>query len=167
MARESSIGTLMDEVAAALPPRALVHFPAAGAAQEDAGGAESAGGCWALAVGGGQVVEMAVDSAGRCLVFAALAGRVDGRKPEAKLELMLRYNHLTERNGGFSLAVGPTLDVAVIYKHPLAGLDATWLLASAEGVARQRALWAELIALPVESDPQQVMERLPEGFDFA
>jgi hypothetical protein len=34
-------------------------------------------------------------------------------------------------------------------------------------VARQRALWAELIALQPESDPEQVMERLPEGFDFA
>lgn len=150
----------MNEVAAALPPGAMDHFPA------PEGGADGRD-AWAIAVADGHAVELAEDAASECLVFAVGAGRLEGPPSRAKLELLLRYNYLTDGNGGLSIALGPDQEVTLLYRHPLAELDASRVLAAVQVLAEQRAAWAELIALAPESTPDALKAQPPAGATFA
>ena len=143
----------MDELAASLGKEAVASF--AGNDQNDQ--------CWMVAIDDEHAVEIAEEPKSKCLMFAADLGQLSETASDNLPDLLLRYNHMAESNGGFHIALGPDRGLALMYKHPLEDLDQAKLFAVIQTVGEKRAAWAQIIATPEGTAPKTPSPDLPLG----
>jgi len=103
-------------------------------------------GSWTVTVDEETAIAIALDPASGMLVFILELGAVDDAVAERAHEILLRFSYLWRDTGGLQAALDDEGRPVLIYRRPLAGLDATRLRALLANLAEQRAPWRAVIA---------------------
>jgi len=139
---------LLQEVGPLLDPLAISFDP------ED--------GSWTVAIDEDRVMGIALDEASGMRVFLLGLGTVEEVAAERAHEILLRFSYLWRDTGGIQAALDDEGTPVLIYRRPLAGLDAPKLNSLLANLAAQRGPWMTVITQAPASE-EHVEEGVP-GF---
>ncbi len=121
---------LFAELGPILDPQSIVHFP------------ESSS--WSISVDADTQVTAALESGQNTLVFALDLGPLPEENLKEAYELLLRFGYIWQTNGGLSAAINAEGRGALIYKHPVTGLDVQRLQTLLRNLSVHRQKWSNL-----------------------
>jgi len=109
-------------------------------------------GSWNVAVDEDTLIGIAFDDASASLVFLLELGMVDDAAAERAHEILLRFSYLWRDTGGIQAALDDEGTPVLIYRRPLAGLDAPKMTTLLRNLAAQREPWMTVISTPPQAD---------------
>jgi hypothetical protein len=149
MENDTTVNTLFAELGPLFDPAAILHD------EETA--------TWAVLLDEDTHIDISYDEESEQLVFALGLGPIPPEIADQIYELLLRFSFIWQENGGLHAGLDADGEAHLMFKYPLAGLDAQRLNNLLENLGQYCRIWADLIDRTEagEIDPNEDLPPFP------